>query len=705
MKNSLNKKAILICLGILLTINFLLLSKVLHENFSINFEMIEYPEIGIAALYFDEGNGITAGSELQSIVDGDVLSFNIPAWKHNEIVNLRFDPINYAHNVIIKRVFFCIGDNVIYSVNGTDFLDNIPAYAGISGFEFFDEKVTVFCESGDPIIFAGYGVVDAYNYYHQRFQLTIVFKVMGLVLLALLVIYLIFRYLREEVLYIGNIVNNWLYMSTNKKSYIIVSFCIYLIVRIIVMLHYRGYYFTDEFYFLAESNPAYSSSYNRAPYMAFLVKIFTKIAGSQYFAVKAVPLFCGFVSFACVMYLSFMLCKHSISILLSGLLMTFHALFIFNDFYVRMYSFQEMELLILAVILYKAMHVKERLYRGVWMVFGLILAYGIYYLTEDISGQIPLFSYLCAMIYGLAGERVVKFLKDKGLFKGILISIGIVFLLFEGLIILIKNKAIIMDTTGIKSKLIKIIYRLIAEFRIEDSVFLIKYLLIDVFFLTISFVLAGIWMFKKEKQDVFPIFLLSAIPLTGFSALLYNCRIVRTFIGYFAVMIVIVVFFWDYIMERKKCALGMVLACVITVVASPLDLSWKQFTEQLYLYHEIYFCDYGQLMQDACLYKEDGKKIIALFGGEQVLAYFRFVPDVNICVWDNNQKSDYENEELIEEIEKAEAADEEFILIMDKAGADKLHELGMYYTLLEEYEYKIYNRNVEFNSLYLITME
>lgn len=701
----LKKNTILICLLVLLIVDCISLNSSLNDRFSICFKMTDYPEVGIAQLFFDKGEGVSEKSSLSGIVDNGIISFNIPFWKYNKIVNIRFDPINYKHDVIIERVFFCQGEKEVFEISGAELLNGAPACAGILRYEYSDEKATVICENNDPIIYFDYEIVTAYNHYYRRAQLAVLLKIAVLVCLTFLFSYIFYNYYGKEFLHVRNILNKWLYKSENKKYYVIVSFVVYLLTRIIVMVHYRGYYFTDEFYFLAESNPNYLSTYNRAPYMAALIRIFTKIGGDQYFAVKAVPFFCGIVSFVCVMYLSYILCRYSVSILLAGMLMSFHALFVFNDFYVRMYSFQEMELLILAVILYKTTHSTKRVCKVIWMLSGFALAYGIYYLTEDISGQIPLISYLCAAVYLAAGRRTVRLLKEKGYLK---IAIGIICIMFIGievLVVLIKNQGLMVESVQLELVFFKKIYRLIAEFRIEDSAFLIKYLFIDSFILTFSFILSGIWLIKEKKEELLPIFLLAMIPLTGFAAMLYNCRIVRTFIGYFALMVIMVVLFWDYLFSKKKYALCIIGACVITILTSPVDLTWKQFTEQLYLYHEIFFCDYEQLMQDTRLYEENGKQVAALFGGEQVLAYFQYEPDINLCVWDNNQKFNYQNEELLEEIKKLESDDEEYILIMDKAGADKLNEIGKYYSLLDRYEFKIYNRNVEFNSLYLIVIE
>ncbi len=704
MKYVLKNRIMSVLLVILLLSSFFLFIKSLSQKFSINFEMKDYPEVGIATLYFDEGDGIKEKSALKSIAEEGIVSFVVPALKYNKIANLRFDPINYTHDVVVERVFFCSGDNEVYSLSGVEFLNEVLTYTGISGFKYSDESGTVLCESNAPVIYSGNEVVEAYNFYHLRYQLTVVFKIIGCVVSACIFLYIIYFYLRESVLETGKIVNNWICTSVKKEYFVILSFGLYLIIRIIIMIRYKGYYFTDEFYFLAEGNPNYFSTYNRAPYIAALVKLFTNLFGNQYYAVKAVPLFFGIVSFACVMYLAYNLYQHSISILLAGILMSFHALFIFNDFYVRMYSFQEMELLILAVILYRVMKSKKKSSKVIWMLFGFVIAYSVNYLTEDISGQIPFISYLCAIMYIIAGERIYAFFKDRKGIKAGLAGAGILLFFLEGFIILIKNKVIIINMDDINSQFIRGIYRLVTEFRIENTAFLIKYLFVNSFFIVVSFILAGIWMIKKGKREVFPIFLLSAIPLSGFVALLYNCRIVRTFIGYVAVMVVVVVLFWDYLMEKKKYALGIVFMCFITIAASPVDLTWNRFSEQLYLYHEIFFCDYEQLMQDTYLYKEEGKQVIALFGGEQVLAYFEFIPDINLCVWDNNQKFNYSNEELIEKLEKIESDEEQYVLIMDKVGADKLHEIEMFYSMLEQNEYKIYNRNIEFNSLYLIVL-
>ena len=687
-----------ICLGYL----FLIGPKL---TLTIHFEMDEYSEVGLAALYFDCGRGVNDTNAIRNVSQQDTIIFQIPFYKYFKVSDIRFDPINYVDNVTIKRMYFSLFGQEVYSISGKDFINNVIAYAGISGFAVNGNDGTVIVDDSCPNIYLDYEIVEEFNQFQLMSLILNILRIIFIIVFIGILLGIIRFRLRQEMKAVMSGLCNKVCTNHYKKQFIAVAFLVYVAVRIVIIINYQGFYFNDEFYFLAEGNSDYISDYNRAPYLVFLIKVFTSIAGNQYFAVKAVPLFCGIVSFACVMYLTYSLCQNSLSILLAGIMMTFHALFIFNDFYIRMYSFQEMELLILAVVLYRTKHSKKYICRIIWMLLGLIFAFAMYQLTEDMSGVIPFISYLCAVIYILIGEKIWHFLKRKGWLKFVFGCGGIAFIVVEILIVLVKNGSLSLASNNSDTSLISAIYQFMTEFRVEDSLVLVHYLLVDEILFTISFVLAGVWLFRQEKQEIVPIYLLTAIPMIVFCALLYNSRVMRTFIGYIAVMAVMVVMFWDYLIREKRYAFGVMLGCIITVLTSPVDLSWKQFTDQLYLYHEVYFCDYGQLMQDAYKYREEGKKIIALFGGEQVLAYFQFEPDVNMCVWDSNQNYNYTNEELCEKWEGIEETGNKYVLIMDKAGADKLHEAGMYYELLENNDYHLYNKNVEFNSLYLVKIE
>ena len=190
----LKKNTILICLLVLLIVDCISLNSSLNDRFSICFKMTDYPEVGIAQLFFDKGEGVSEKSSLSGIVDNGIISFNIPFWKYNKIVNIRFDPINYKHDVIIERVFFCQGEKEVFEISGAELLNGAPACAGILRYEYSDEKATVICENNDPIIYFDYEIVTAYNHYYRRAQLAVLLKIAVLVCLTFLFSYIFYNY-------------------------------------------------------------------------------------------------------------------------------------------------------------------------------------------------------------------------------------------------------------------------------------------------------------------------------------------------------------------------------------------------------------------------------------------------------------------------------------------------------------------------------
>lgn len=673
-------------------------------NLYVHVETDNYSQLGIATLFFDEGQGCNEKDVISAIAEDDIITFKIPHFDYYAVENIRLDPINYEHDVAIKRVYFSVLGNELFEVEGTDLVNNSIGYAGVEDFENVDDTVLLKVNGTDPIVFWGNSEVEQYNSAHLLTLICYIVKIICIAAIVWLLYFVITKKLHAEAEALKNVVYNNLCGSHNMKYYVVGMFAVYIFVRLFVLIKYQGYFFSDEFYFCAEGNPDYVSTYNRAPYFAFLIELFTGIAGNNYFAVKASPLFCGLISFCCVMYLVCSVCKNSLSVVSVGALMTFHALFMFNDFYVRMYSFQEMTVLLMAVVLLKIKRSERVLYCAIWGCLGFGMGFIIYRFAADITGRLPLMMYCVALIYIVCGEKLLFYIQKKGWMKYLLTCVGVVFVLAVVLSVLIKKGYIFDWYTAYAPGFFSEVLRMMTEFRVESEVVFPAYLATDGIFLLVGILLAGVWMVKEERKDILPIYVLGVVPITVFGIMLYDARTVRTYISYIAVLVVVAVFFGDRLLTKKSNVWLVMLGCIFTIAASPLDLTWKQFSEQLYLYHEIYFCDYGALMEDTEAARAQGKKIAALFGGEQTLAHFELDADVNLCVWDNNQDFNYSNEELLESLEEITKVEGEFVLIMDKTGADKLHEIGKYYTILDEHEYKMYNRGIEFNSLYLVDL-
>lgn len=674
-------------------------------SFRICIETKGYPQIGTASLYVEQGEEIDPGHVIRTIgQENDMLVFEIPAYKYHFASNLRLDPVNVKTDLTISRISYTVAGYEAYSISGNEFVQDAAAYAGLMGMEAAGRNGIIHADSTNPVIFLGNKQVEEYNKIHIACSGIKIAFLFASLLVSVIMLRWIRQNDRQHWMGIYNKALDVLYNRKNRKLFLVISAFTFVAVRLWNLVRYEGYYFNDEFYFLAEANTFDNLQYMRAPYLSYLVRLFVKIGGNQYFAVKAVPLFCGIISFSCVLYLVCRMCHHPASILLAGFLMSFHALFQFNDFYVRMYACQETALLLLAVILYQ-IAVSRKIWVQMLLVFGGFLIAAVIYNGDygDISAHIPVFVYLCCLSWIAAGSKIWERCTQSRYLKYVVFTFICICLLIQFMSVGIKHGMAVSNSLYQAVPMIKDIVYLMRSFRIADRPVMLSYFLKKEWFYAISFLLAGASLLRKKQTGQTAVFLLAFLPLAALCMLLYDARILRAFIGCLAVSVIIVVSYWDELLE-KRCFMPFIAGgCLFTVLLSPVDLGWKEYREQMYLYDEVYFCDYGTIMEDAQKEREAGKDIIALFGGEQVLRYFEFLPDLDLCTWDENQNMNYTNEELVEWLMDAVSEKSgRCVLLMDKAGADKLYEAGLYENILQKHLFRMYHRNIQFNSLYLV---
>lgn len=671
---------------------------VFRLEFHICIETEGYSEIGTASLYFGRDSQIEPGNHIQAIAQEDgTLVFHVPASRYHFVTDLRLDPIDFVQDVTISRIYYTVAGVEVFCIPGAAFVQDVPAYAGIGSLEASQGKGVVHVENRNPNIFWGGRYVDVYNQLHTACSCIRLFFAAVFLGMAVVLARLAKNGGLQELLPLYGKLLDVCYNEKNRRLFLFAAAIAFLAVRLSNLIRYEGYYFNDEFYFLAEANEGYTSNYMRAPYLSFLVRLFAGIWGSQYYAVKAIPAVCGSISFCCVMYLAWRTCRHPGSILLAGLLLSFHALFQFNDFYVRMYACQETVLSIQAVLLYHIASSRKKWVKALLALSGFLLAAVIYNRPYgDISARIPFVVYTVSLGWILFGANIWNWLCGSGKLKYAVFGLAGIVISAELFFITVKKGAV--DIPFMK----EIVY-LMRSFRVEETAVVLRYFFQKELFYTVSLILAGIHLLRKNQKGKTSVFLTAAFPLAALCMLLYDSRILRAFIGYLAVSVIAVVWYWDELLAKRAYAPWVAAGCIVSVLLSPVDMGWMEYKEQLYLYNEVYFCDYGALMEDAQKEREEGKKIIALFGGEQVLGYFEFTPDIDLCTWDENQNRNYTNEELASRLGKTAAEkDGGYVLLMDKAGADRLHEAELYYPVLQNHPFKIYHRNAQFNSLYMV---
>ena len=459
----------------------------------------------------------------------------------------------------------------------------------------------------------------------------------------------------------------------------------------ILVLRYYGWYAFDEFYHVSSSNPAFDavSLYNRAPYLNKTIGFLTSVLGHSYYTYKLIPFVLSMISMAVILYLLDQLTDHTYPAILATLLMSGHALLVFNHLYIRMYVWDEAVIAILALILYQLPQI-----RSLWIRLLIHLLYWItasiwYFLQTSEESALSVFAVgAAAWLIQQIGYPAICRIKEKRILLPILAAIFFSLLLAEILIICLRRQMIPIPhaLSFLKGTIIKNYY--------PSNPYFTKYFLKNGALFTVGLFGYGYLLAKKDiKKETLGIFTLAFLPFLAYNMFFFDSGPYRSYASFLPMALLIATLWLDSFSARRFYYLAAGTAVAATILFSYWDLDIIKFYKVPYIPNETNLNDYGSLVSQAQAEIEKGRKCIALWSNDHQMASFDLDTVYSFALLDSgNHPYDYGDEDLLAILDFFETTDQPYIFLIGTHCDWKLDAITPEFlsTLLNTYPYEQY---------------
>lgn len=402
----------------------------------------------------------------------------------------------------------------------------------------------------------------------------------------------------------------------SKQKAIAFSLILFFTYRFVYLISHSGFFSFDEFYHIATLNPDYSTSYNRADYINNMVKAVCFLFGEQDFTVKLIPLILGTISFLSALYLMYHLYENPYWILTISCILTILPLIANNHFYIRMYVFLEALVMVDCVLFYLADHTKNRIDRIAYLFLAELLAFAYFRNTSDFSAKAVLLLVSCAVLYDLGRDVMLKLFKGHQWLKFVAVISGLCMCISAGYIVAYKQQWI-KGSFFENEKIADILGMNLLTFYYSDSPVFLKYMYIKLFFVLIPFVFSAIYVWKKNIQDKKTLFVMTALPLLGYSIVLFNNNLMRTYVAFLPILCVLSLVFFDRFRLSRTQHLTIIMLVIILSAGTQ-----KNFWENPSIKGETSSEGLGYAVELARTYEKEGYELVPMMAYETQSAYF-----------------------------------------------------------------------------------
>lgn len=482
---------------------------------------------------------------------------------------------------------------------------------------------------------------------------------------------------------------------TNKKTMAFGCYFFFVIWRIILIVHYEGWYAFDETYHISSSNAEFYkiSLYDRATYINDIIRWLSEYIGKSYYVYKLIPFILSAISFGALVYVLYHVVTHTYSMVIFTFIVSFHGVIIYNHLYIREYIWDEAVWSILVFLLYK-MQQQGKLVKRIG--FGILYILFAFSLTIMQSGYLiavglTLFALLAFVLNAILKKYAVQLKTVKHIRMVIWTGLSLLVLLEA---ILIVNRMGILSTP-----LPKFVDRML---NIYGPYWGHAYFTRNFYYggigLVAGVIVYGYYMVKRRNDyadNVIGIYCLGIIPFLAFNALYFDCFPMRVYAPYLPVFVFVAVLGFDLFATRTLYKCIILLLSLFAVLKPEAEINIKEYVRAPYLWNETNLNNYGGLVEETQSAIDNGRKCICIWSDEHEAAAFPLDAEYMIALSNSiNISNGYTEEDLTALMRYLESTEEPYSLMIGTHSDFQLNEIDEDFlmTLLETYSYSEYER-------------
>lgn len=425
-----------------------------------------------------------------------------------------------------------------------------------------------------------------------------------------------------------------------KQKAVVFSCILFLVYRILFLIAHEGYFSFDEFYHISTLNPSFSTNYDRANYINYMAKAICSLFGVDDPVVKLIPLIMGTISFLCALYLMYHIYENPYWVTTISSVLIFLPLIMHNHFYIRMYVFLEALVMVNCTLFYLAEKSKNKIDRIIYLAFTELLAIAYYRNTTDFSAKAILILTSFVVAYCL-GRGMAARLFQKHLLVKIIMAIFAVCVGIAAIYTVAAKqhwiKSSIFEDDRIS--LLKGMNNILTFYRTTSPVFL-QYVYVKLFFVSVPFILSMVYVWRKKVEDKKALYVIAALPLAGYSVVLYDNYLLRTFASFLPIICVLSLYFLDQFKLSRVQHLAIIIVVILLSVSTQ-----KGFWENPSIRSETNVEGVGRAVALAREYEQEGYEVVPMMSYVTQSAYFDLLDaSINLNLEDTREKKENRDE-------------------------------------------------------------
>lgn len=499
----------------------------------------------------------------------------------------------------------------------------------------------------------------------------------------------------ESVMAYRKKIFDWESKNISKKLIPIGCFFFFMIWRIILIVHYEGWYAYDETYHISSSNSEFydTSLYYGATYIGDIIHWLSGCIGKSYYVYKSIPFVLSCVSIGALLYVLCHVTAHTYSVLIFTFIVSFHGVIIFNHLYIREYIWDEAVYSSLVFLLYRMQCEKQQIKRIGLGILYIVLAFALAIIQSWYSIAVGLMLFaISAFAINTIFKIYLQKLKELHYIRmAVWIALGLLGILMAALI---ANRlgVISLPVPEFMDKILNIYgdywgYPYFARNFYYGGIGLV-----------IGAIIYGHYMVKRvnnHSDNMIGIYCLGIIPVIVLNVLYFDCCPVRVYASYLPTFVFIAVLGFDIISTHLFYKCLILLFSIFAVLKPEAEMDIKEYIQVPYLWNETNFNNYGGLIGEAQTAISNGRKCICIWSDEHEAAAFPLDAEYTIALNNSNNISNgYTEEDLSKLLCYLQKVEEPYAVMIGTHSDWKLNEIKEDFLaeLLDIYPYSEYER-------------
>lgn len=488
---------------------------------------------------------------------------------------------------------------------------------------------------------------------------------------------------------------DWKSRNISKKTITIGCFFFFMIWRIILIVHYEGWYAYDETYHISSSNNEFyeTSLYYGADYIGDIIHWLSGCIGKSYYVYKSIPFLLSGISIGALLYVLYHVTAHTYSVLIFTFVVSFHGVIIFNHLYIREYIWDEAVYSSLVFLLYRMQCEKQQIKRIGLGIIYIVLAFALAVIQSWYT--IPLGLMLFALsAFALNAVLKIYFQKLKNMYYIRMVvwtGLGSLVILMT---VLIANRVGVISLPVLES--LNKISNVYGDY--WGYPYFTRNFYCGGIGLVIGAIIYGYYMVKRAdnySDNRIGIYCLGIIPVIVLNVLYFDCCPMRVYASYLPTFVLAAVLGFDLMSTRifYKCLI--LLFSVFAVLKPEAEIDIKEYIRAPYLWNETNFNNYGGLIEETQTAINNGRKCICIWSDEHEAAAFPLDAEYTIALNNSiNLSNGYTEDDLSELLRYLQKVEEPYTVMIGTHSDWKLNEIKEDFLteLLDLYPYREYER-------------